>query len=273
MNASGAPGQSDAALATAMDDSDAAGTPLQRLGAALKAAREQQGLSRDALAAQLRMGPEQLAALEQGDSARLPEPVFVIAQSRRVAEALGVDVSLLLAPLKTRTAPLSSPPGRPAASTPRTASSRWLAWLALVSGAIAGGSWAWLRWQPQLQQAWAPTPPSPLAASSAATGTSKPLAATKPAAPAAPAAPAELVLRSDAPSWLEVRRIGDNAQLFEGTLKGSQRFALGTGLKVLAGRPDLVQANLGNAAAKPLGRIDQINWVSFKPQATSTTPR
>ena len=65
---------------------------LQRLGERLRHAREQQGISREELAERLHLGTEQLVALETADSARLHEPVFVIAQARRLAAALNLGI-------------------------------------------------------------------------------------------------------------------------------------------------------------------------------------
>jgi hypothetical protein len=72
----------------------------------------------------------------------------------------------------------------------------------------------------------------------------------------------QLLLRSSQPSWLEVKQ-EDGESLFRGTLEGERRFPLGSGLQVLAGRPDLVLAQLGSGPAKPLGRIDQVRWQRF----------
>ncbi len=65
---------------------------LQDLGRSLSAAREAHGQSVEELARRLRMGVEQLRALEEGDRGRLPEMVFVIAQARRVASILDLCV-------------------------------------------------------------------------------------------------------------------------------------------------------------------------------------
>jgi transcriptional regulator with XRE-family HTH domain len=62
------------------------------LGAAITQARLEAGLGLADLASRLNMGVEQLEALESGDLARLPEPVFVIAQARRIAQNLGVTI-------------------------------------------------------------------------------------------------------------------------------------------------------------------------------------
>jgi cytoskeletal protein RodZ len=65
---------------------------LQELGRSLSAAREARGQSVEELARRLRMGVEQLRALEEADRRRLPEMVFVIAQARRVASSLDLCV-------------------------------------------------------------------------------------------------------------------------------------------------------------------------------------
>jgi cytoskeleton protein RodZ len=263
-------------------EADTAITPLATLGQALQEAREGRGLSTAALAAQLRMGEEQLQALEAGDRARLPETVFVIAQARRIAAALGVEINPLLLPLKQETATIKAAPaplsgvgeGRErqsariraqsytsAMARPRTSglAIRWMGSLALLAGVAAAGTWAWQQGPEQLARFW------PKAAAPSATPKPlKPKPPTPPRAPVAAAAPAtELNLTAVQPSWLAVRS-GDGKQLFEGTFKGSQRFPLKNGLQVLAGRPDLVQVSLGSSPAKPLGRIDQIRWVTFK---------
>lgn len=246
-----------------------AGTPsaesaLERLGLTLREARLARGLECSALAAQLRMGPEQLEALEAGDPSRLPEMVFVIAQARRVADALGVDVNLLITPLKQSAGALKAAPAplTPDTYTAKTKRSRGsqasllpvVGWLALLAGLAAAGGWGW---QQLTQTGSKPKAAAPLAPAQPAPqpGPSKPVAIAT-----------SLSLTSTGASWLEVRTT-TGKQLFEGNLKGTQIFPLGTGLRVLAGRPDLVRASLGKAPGKTLGRIDQLTWVEFKPSA------
>jgi cytoskeleton protein RodZ len=90
--------------ATAADADDpaagAAAGHLSALGQRLRQAREARGLSALDLADRLRLGVEQLEALESADRERLPEPVFVIAQVRRVATALQLDISAELEALR-----------------------------------------------------------------------------------------------------------------------------------------------------------------------------
>ena len=233
-------------------------SPLVALGSCLRDAREQQGLSCAALAAQLRMGAEQLQALEAGDQQRLPELVFVIAQARRVADALGVDVNPLVGPLKQHSghlrpgpAPLTNP--QPAKSTQqrtRPLAWSWLGGLAVLALGIAAGVWGWERIAQQERHARA-NPASQRA----------PKTASQPTPP--PSVAPELTIRSAEPSWLTVRTPAGRI-VFEGIFEGSRRFPLGSGLELRAGRPDLVYVSQENTPAKPLGRIDQIRWVSIK---------
>ena len=71
---------------------------LRCLGQALRQGREGQGLELAVLAARLNMGAEQIQALEEADASRLPEPVFVIAQARRIASSLAINID---GPLQT----------------------------------------------------------------------------------------------------------------------------------------------------------------------------
>ena len=163
MNASEANRSSAGNDSTAAGDTAASNDPLTLLGQTLRQAREQQGLSTGALASQLHMGEEQLTALEEADLARLPEPVFIIAQSRRVAAALGLDIDPLLGPLKQASAGQSLAAGTAARSSsgsvalplPRPRNSpnglhagRLLGGAALAAGLVAAALWAW----PQLQR-------------------------------------------------------------------------------------------------------------------------
>ena len=283
------------ALESSLDNAMTAA--LVDLGSTLREARRGRGLEPAQLAAQLRMGEEQLQALEEADLQRLPEMVFVIAQARRVASFLGVDIDPLVAPLKQggftikpAPAPLTAVedhnerrPNRLTASqyTEAKASARQrrgnplkrLAGLALVAGLLSAGAWGWQQRQRLPNEiAWlqgklqALPGKAPAVRQPTANSTAKPKAkpAAKPAAKPV-LAPTSLTLSSAQPSWIEVRSLVGNKQLFEGNLSGRRVFPLGQGLRVLAGRPDLVQASLGTAAAKPLGPIDQINWLTFKP--------
>ena len=70
----------------------------------------------------------------------------------------------------------------------------------------------------------------------------------------------QLRLQSSGPSWVEVRSL-DGDHLYGAILQGQVQLPLGRGVKVLAGRPDLVRVSVAGQRPKVLGRIDQLAWV------------
>jgi cytoskeletal protein RodZ len=263
--------------------------PLVQLGTCLLQARRARGLDRTTLAAQLHMGVEQLEALETADRSRLPELVFVVAQARRIASSLGLDVATLLEPLRALEAPQRAaprplpgagnarsrqapgrrlrdqpPPARRRAAQGRGAGLRpqalaLLTASALVAALVATGWWSLRRAgdspaNPQVQTGTTGEPNRPAPTASGTPGGATPAGSSS----------MQLVLRSAEPSWLAVRSV-DGTTLFEGTVQGERSFPLGPGLEVRAGRPDLVTARVGAGPARVLGPIEQIRWWSFRP--------
>jgi cytoskeletal protein RodZ len=232
---------------------------LRCLGQALRQGREGQGLELAVLAARLNMGAEQIQALEEADASRLPEPVFVIAQARRIASSLAINIDGPLQTLRASGQFQAKPikvaeltqgaPTRPAQTSGRLAITA-----AILVAAGAAGWQQWQRYQArptELQaQPQLPTeiPPVVRESGSGSLG------------------PDQLQLTSSQPSWLEIKT-KTGTTLFRGTFTGERRFDLGQGLEVLAGRPDLVRAQMGDGADQPLGRIDQVRWRSFKAPA------
>ena len=250
---------------------------LQRLGQRLAQARQARGLSLDEQADRLHMGSEQLRALEEGNRAELPESVFVVAQARRVAASLGLNIDAEITALRGSQAfqahslqrtgvqrppapavAAAAPTAGPAPSTgrppPRPRRSLLVAGFAVATAAVLG-------WGIQRSLTNGLPGPQPQA------DLRPPASGDRPPAPPAGIGPSEpqLVLRSAAPSWLEVRS-ADGELLYRGTLEGEQRFALTGELKVLAGRPDLVSAASGSGPARPLGPIEAVTWYSFRPE-------
>jgi cytoskeleton protein RodZ len=273
---------------------------LVELGTRLSRGREAKGLSVAALADRLRIGPDQLDALERGDRAGLREPVFVIAQAKRVAGALGIDVNEQIANLRASrfmqesTRPLAMPiplvPAQPtnsrsaggvdSAASPHAPSSDLsrkgvpplmlllLGGFALAAALVGLARGLRLPGPPPADRQMAEPPSGPPTPPAAAPPTSAaPPMATLPAVPLAE----ELVLRASEPSWLEVRNAAGTT-LFEGTLSGEKRFRLGRGLAVMAGRPYAVTAQMGDRPAAPLGRVDEIVWRRFPPAASPAGP-
>ena len=261
---------------------------LMALAAAIAQARLNAGLGVAELAKRLNMGVEQLESLESGDLDRLPEQVFVIAQARRIAQNLGVSIdgeiqalrqsgslntrSIELQTLKPK-AELEEPRFGPAANqAPRgNGVVPVLASLALACGVAAGTVALWQQWQGrQLASIQAKpvltkpvqTKPAQALATATATATAK-TGATN------------LTLSSRNHTWLEVKTL-KGKQLFRGDFKGRKGFPLNEGLRVLAGRPDLVLVQVGTTAARPLGSISDVKWQTFaapKVPAPSGTDR
>jgi cytoskeletal protein RodZ len=247
--------------------------PLLALGRCLQQAREQKGWSIIKLAAQLHMGEQQIEALEAGERSKLPELVFVIAQARRVAEALNVDIAALLQPLKEQASqwapapmPLAPAPAEPSrhqqTNRPRSSFAarrairkRRLVGTALVAAFVAAGAWGWQNRPKGMHRAAKATTVS-TAAPKPTTPKTTPVRQTK--------AADMLEITAAQPSWLSVRT-DQGESLFEGLIQGSRQFPLKDGLQLLAGRPDLVMVRSGESQAAALGRIDQIRWVRFKP--------
>ena len=69
---------------------------LKTVGDFLKEARQGRNLSLEDLSSSLRIGKEQLIALESGEENALPEKVFIRAMVRRIAEKLNLDSSFIL---------------------------------------------------------------------------------------------------------------------------------------------------------------------------------
>ena len=268
-------------------------------GAVLLQARTALGLSREQLAERLHMRPHQIEALECHQRERWPEAVFTIAQVRRLAAALGLDAEPVVEAFRADLGQQSneaSPAAKavfqlgrsePTAHAKREEGQRdWLheskkdskaspvkfqrpSWLVPSIGVVALlaiGGVAISRNLPALQGQLAAIPKL------------WPKAPAKPSADAAVAAtpkpqPTTLDLSLSEPVWMSVRQLVGQKQLFEGLMQpGPHSFPLGTGVQVLAGRPDLVMAHIGDQPAKTLGSIETIQWVTFKPPVAAGSP-
>ena len=75
---------------------------LRNVGEFLREARQGRNLSVEDLSSSLRIGKEQLIALESGDEGALPEKVFIRAMVRRIAEKLNLDTSFILEELNEK---------------------------------------------------------------------------------------------------------------------------------------------------------------------------
>jgi transcriptional regulator with XRE-family HTH domain len=247
---------------------------LLALGQKLREARSRRGLSQEELAERLHLGTDQLDALEQGDRLRLPEPVFVIAQAKRVAGSLGITIDEQVAALRSsglmepvrRPAPLlvAPEPLTPVQGPPRLAPpvSAMPGWLPAAAAAVVALGLATALLFSKRQ-----------APSGAAAISPPPAADAPPAPPATPTPPARvpsLELRPREPSWLAVRELNGRT-LFEGTISEPRTFPLGRGLEVRSGRPDQVSVSVPGVPPRPLAASDDYGWKSFSPPMSPPT--
>ena len=107
-----------------------------------------------------------------------------------------------------------------------------------------------------VQRQWAPANPPRNPA---------PLGANQLAAQAGgPARAKELLVITSGPSWIELRD-AQGRTIYGGLLEGRQRFRLGAGLSLKAGRPELVQVQLGGGPAQALPPGEWWSWHRFQP--------
>ena len=251
---------------------------LQEIGELLRQARVEQALSCEQLAQSLKMGSEQLLALEHGDLERLPEPVFIKAMTRRVASKLSLDSDSLIARLQDV---LPTPKAANnlsgslsgggaanggvakagAATLSKSTNSFVMPWqrlalAALAVGAVTGGAMVVASQRRSIEPA----------SIKAATTMKQPAAKTTPQ----PASPQEksagsISISSKEPSWLSIRN-GEGEVVYEGTLSDSKSLPTESNLEIYAGRPDLVLISHGDKAPMPLGPIDQVRWYKLNPE-------
>ena len=252
---------------------------LAAFGSRLRSARMGENLNLEDLAAKLCMRPEQIEALEAGNRQQWPEDAFAIAQVRRLATSLGLEADLLVSELRILlqqvpdVMPSSAAIAVMGASSKRTINTPnreegtkdWISastkpktkkgalpfvWLAGFAVLIGLGSIYFK--QLSFKQLSAKKQVIKIQVS-----------APKIAAPAPTNKNLRLIANQNA--WLAVRELDGKKLIFEGKFKGTRIFALGKGLELRSGRPDLVQVQFGASAAKPLGRIEVIEWVKFMP--------
>jgi len=249
----------------------AAVSTLQEIGELLRQARVSQGLTCDQMAQSLKMGSEQLQALETGDLERLPEPVFIKAMTRRVASKLGLDGDSLISKLQEvlaapkTTSNLSAATDRAGAKNVATTVSEsskrpatpWqrLALAALAIGTVTGGVVVVASQRRSVELA-----------SVKAVKVVKPPAAPPPQ-PVSPKekASGQISISSQEPSWVSIRN-GEGEVVYEGTLSERKTLPADSQLEILPGRPDLVLISDGDHPPKPLGPIDQVRWYRLNPE-------
>ena len=75
-------------------------SPLKRIGNFFKEARLSRNQSIEELASNLKIGAQQLKAIEEGDEDLLPEKVFIKAMVRRISQKLKLDTEFIMSEFK-----------------------------------------------------------------------------------------------------------------------------------------------------------------------------
>ena len=249
-------------------DDQGKATGLVEAGRQLAEARAAAGLTQNQLAGQMHMGEEQLAALERGDQAELPEPVFIKAMVRRLSSHLGLDADAMvqtLGPLTTNQPKRPTPGATTRGITPQKQRTVHPLPLVALAGLAGLGFVVWSNSSELTRFAQGLRPTNQTLEPSEAYLEVAEVVEELDAliVPAPPTAELGLTISSSEPSWIALRREG--IVEFEGLLNGERRIDNPDLVEIYAGRPDLVQLSSPDAETRTLGAVDDIRWIPLSP--------
>ncbi len=249
-------------------DDQGKATGLVDAGRQLAEARAAAGLTQNQLASQLHMGEEQLAALERGDQAELPEPVFIKAMVRRISSHLGLDADTMvqtLGPLTTKPPKWATAGSTPQGITPQKQRKFNPLPLVTLTGLTGLGIVVWSNASELTRFAQGLKPANPTLEPSETDLEVTKVADERDAliVPAQSTEDLGLTISSSEPSWIALRRKG--IVEFEGLLNGERRIDNPDHVEIYAGRPDLVQLSSPDAETRTLGAVDDIRWIPLSP--------
>lgn len=248
---------------------------LVELGAYLRQARQTQAISLEQVAAQTKIRPRLLNAIEQGRLEQLPEPVYIQGFIKRFAEALGLDGAELANAFPTG---VVLRPANPSWRNLPAAQLRpmhlYLLYIFLIICAVNGLSYLIDR---------SPTPnlgdakfeqPADRSPDSIQTGIAvAPQSETSDSLPLNQTSltnkSVQVSVTMKAQSWILV--VSDGKTEFEGVLaEGTQRsWTANQQLTLRAGNAGGVLVALNNGEAKQLGTLGSVEEVTFKASADS----
>ncbi len=258
-----------------MDDVEEIGSG-ETVGERLRAAREAQGLTLDAIAAQTRIPTRHLAALEAGEWATLPAPTYSIGFAKNYATVVGLDRAEIADQLRFEmggTRPVSIQPEVFQPADPMRSMPKWLIIGAVIAVLLLLGIFSWLR-NRDLEPASTPAAQAEVAPAPAAG-----LAATSPIKAQATNGAVSIAALA-APVWIRIRD-GDQT-LKIGNLAPGERFDLPATAKAPlldAGRPEGLKITVGGRDVPAIGKSGRpVSKVSLLPadlarggQATGVT--
>ena len=250
-------------------DDQGKATGLVEAGRQLAEARAAAGLSQNQLASQMHMGEEQLAALERGDQAELPEPVFIKAMVRRLSSHLGLDADAMvqtLGPFTTNQPKRTTHGSTTRGITPQKQRTVHPLPLVALAGLTGLGFVVWSNASELTRFAQGLRPTKQIL---------EPRGADLEVAevveepdvlivPAPSTADLGLTISSSEPSWIALRREG--IVEFEGVLNGERKIDNPDLVEIYAGRPDLIQLSSPDAETRTLGAVNDIRWIPLNPE-------
>jgi cytoskeleton protein RodZ len=223
------------------------------LGERLKRAREEKGLSLDAVAAQTRIPVRHLQNIEREDWEALPAITYAIGFTRNYATAVGLDGASVARELRER---IGGPQSRAAApeyyeqADPARVPPRSLAIAAIVLAALL--ILGYLLWRSTLEGEPGGAPAAPVAA----TETAAPPAAAPQAAPPQAAAGQAVTLVATGEVWLRITDGPGGPNLYMGAMAAGDRFDVPPTAQrpiIRTGRPHMLRASVGGRDIGPLG--------------------
>ena len=241
---------------------------LESLGSLLKQSRLQRGLSLEAIEKLTLIRQTLLFALEQGNLAALPEPIYVRALLRRYGNALGLDGEAIASQFFTR--PVVNPPRASWKDSP-AAQLRPLhlygAYVLLIMGAVSALS--------GLLQRTAPDMTAQPILDPAAIEQLMPQPTEQAAAPEAPVEapkvqtrPIEVDLVLTGQSW--VRVVADGTTAFEAILEQgeSRSWAADQSMTIRVGNAGGVLYSFNQSESKPMGELGMPEELTFNPDVS-----
>lgn len=230
-------------------DEELVETDVPTVGERLRAAREEQGMQLEDIAAQTRIPLRHLESLETASWDKLPAPTYTMGFAKSYASAVGLDRVEIGEQLRAemggqRSVAVTSAEIYEAADPARTMP-KWLV-IAAVAAVILLVVVMSLLSRRELDGGDSVAPAQPVAEAPAA---------VSPAAPPASAPSGPVVLTASEPVWLQVYERGGKP-LFSGELAAGQVYAVpadATAPLLKTGKPEALRITVGSAAAPSVG--------------------
>ncbi|MEA5418194.1 RodZ domain-containing protein [Spirulina sp. CCNP1310] len=250
------------------------GEKLKELGLYLHEVRRKRALSTEALAKQTRIPLRLIKAIETADGSALPEPIYIQALVRRIANALHLNGQELAAafPVETHWQSIR-PTWKPVSASQLRPFHMYLVYIAVLIGAVSGLSILIKPPGPQLAKDNSSVSLESPSVSSAPVQQVQNISSPPPVQ-APPSQQTEAQISNDRvvvsmtlqdDCWLRV--VADGEVAFEGTLpKGEKRsWEAKEQITIMAGNAGGVVVAINNEEARPLGNPGAVQTVTYRP--------